>query len=323
MSEPPAEDDVRAAVREALGSPPRELTLRPVVGGASRDIWMVVADGRKLVLRRDPAGAGEERGSRATEFALLRAVHAAGVPVPEPLLLEPAGGRFGTAGFLLEWVEGEAVPPRILRAVPERFVPELAAALARVHAVDAAGLLPAPAGHPAEAAIGLWEPLLREVGERSPVIELGLRWLRTRMPEPVSVPLALVHGDFRMGNLVASPIGLAGVLDWEFAHLGDPAEDVGWLCVRTWRFGADALAAGGVASLADFLAAYEAAGGAVLEPERVRWWEAFGYVKWAIMCVKQVELHLSGEAPSLEKASLGRRIPEIEHDLLALIEEAG
>jgi aminoglycoside phosphotransferase (APT) family kinase protein len=109
------------------------------------------------------------------------------------------------------------------------------------------------------------------------------------------------------------------VIDWELCHAGDPAEDVGWLCIRSWRFGNDALPVAGVGQLEPFLAAYEAAGGVRPDAERLRWWEAFGNVKWAIICARQAHDHLVGDRPSLELASLGRRICEPEWDLLELV----
>jgi aminoglycoside phosphotransferase (APT) family kinase protein len=130
-----------------------------------------------------------------------------------------------------------------------------------------------------------------------------------------------VHGDFRLGNFIVDTDGLAAVIDWELSHLGDPAEDIGWLCIRSWRFGNDELAVAGVGVLADFLRDYEAAGGTPVDPERVRYWEVFGNVKWAAICARQAHDHLEGIRRSHELASLGRRICEPEWDMLQLIRE--
>ena len=162
-----------------------------------------------------------------------------------------------------------------------------------------------------------WERQLDLIGEPLPAVELGLRWLRANLPP--AAELALVHGDFRLGNFIVSERGLEAVIDWELAHLGDPAEDIGWLSVRSWRFGNDQLPVAGLGGLEDFLAAYEAAGGRAPEPERLRFWEAFGNLKWAVICARQAYDHRSGERRSHELASLGRRICEPEWDLLELI----
>jgi aminoglycoside phosphotransferase (APT) family kinase protein len=261
------------------------------------------------------------------EFALITRANEAGVPVPAPLALEPAGGRLGTAGMLMSFVPGTSVAPRILRK-PEydrargALTAQLADALARIHSIDPAtltGVLPVPDGDPALAQISEWERQLDEIGEPLPAVELGLRWLRANAPEPVEP--RLVHGDFRLGNFIVDEQGLAAVIDWELAHLGDPAEDIGWLCIRSWRFGNDDLRVAGVGDLDEFAAAYEAAGGAPVERDRVRYWEAFGNVKWAVICARQAHDHLTGVRRSHELASLGRRICEPEWDLLKLVRE--
>src|SRR5262249_30611426 len=132
---------------------------------------------------------------------------------------------------------------------------------------------------------------------------------------------SLVHGDFRLGNFIADENGLGAVIDWELAHLGDPVEDVGWLCIRSWRFGNDAKPVAGMGDLDGFLAAYEQAGGPALARDRVRYWEVFGNVKWAVICARQARDHLTGVRRSHELASLGRRVCEPEWDMLELIRD--
>ncbi len=306
------------------GLDPGEIEIAPIPGGASRETWLIEGERGSWVLRRDPKGSvslvpiGEEFG------LIERAAHA-GVPVPAPLALEPDGGRFGTPGMLMSFVAGTSVAPRILRK-PEferaraRLTAQLGEALARIHAIDPSGLdglLPASAGDPALAQIEEWERQLDEIGEPLPAVELGLRWLRANPPQ--SADPRLVHGDFRLGNFIVDEDGLAAVIDWELAHLGDPAEDIGWLCIRSWRFGNDELPVAGVGGLDELIEAYEAAGGEPAERDRVRYWEAFGNVKWAIICARQAHDHLSGVRRSHELASLGRRICEPEWDLLQLV----
>jgi aminoglycoside phosphotransferase (APT) family kinase protein len=197
---------------------------------------------------------------------------------------------------------------------------QLGEALARIHAIEPGthdGVLPGPADDPAVAQIAEWERQLDEIGEPLPAVELGLRWLRANAPEPAEP--RLVHGDFRLGNFIVDPDGLAAVIDWELAHLGDPAEDIGWLCIRSWRFGNDEEPVAGVGQLDEFVSAYEAAGGAPVDRERVRYWEAFGNVKWAVICARQAHDHLTGVRRSHELASLGRRVCEPEWDLLQLM----
>ena len=318
-----------------------DLTLTSVPGGASRETWLVQGERERWVLRRDPVGS-LSLVPIAEEFALIDLARAAGVRVPEPIALEPAGGRFGSAGMLMSFVQGTSVAPRILRK-PEfdvarsKLTAQLAEALARIHSIDPEvleGVLPpretggssaSPAEplrstDPAFAQISEWERQLDEIGEPLPTVELGLRWLRANAPVPAE--LRLVHGDFRLGNFIVDADGLAAVIDWELAHLGDPAEDIGWLCIRSWRFGNDDRRVAGIGDLDEFVAAYEAAGGAPVDRDRVRYWEAFGNAKWAVICARQAHDHLRGMRRSHELASLGRRICEPEWDLLELMKEA-
>ena len=320
---------VRAVLDELLDGEPGQVELSAIPGGASRETWLVkVAEGggreRRWALRRDPKGSVSLVPIRE-EFSLITRAAEAGVPVPEPLAFEPEGGRFDSPGMLMSFVEGTSVAPRILRK-PEyegaraRLTPQLAEALARIHSIDPAqlgGALPEPQGDLAVLQIEEWERQLDEIGEPLPAVELGLRWLRANVPDPAEP--TLVHGDFRLGNFIVDDEGLAAVIDWELAHLGDPAEDVGWLCIRSWRFGNDDQPVAGVGGLDEFLAAYESAGGAAMDPDRIRYWEAFGNVKWAVICARQANDHLTGVRRSHELASLGRRVCEPEYDLLQLV----
>jgi aminoglycoside phosphotransferase (APT) family kinase protein len=321
------EQALTAGVAEVLaevgGTDPGEVSLTPIPGGASRETWLVEAGGR-FVLRRDPPGA-ESLVSQEQEFELVRRAARAGVPVPSPLAFEPLGGRFQTAGVLMAHVAGESVGPRLLRRpeyerARELLPAQLAPAAAAIHSLGPKaldGVLPPPPDDPALAQIDQWERQLDEVGEPLPAVELGLRWLRRNRPAPEAP--ALVHGDFRLGNFIVAADGLAAVIDWELAHLGDPVEDLGWLCIRSWRFGNDELPVAGVGEVDPFVGAYQAAGGRPVERDRLRFWEAFGNVKWAVICARQAHDHLTGLRRSHELASLGRRICEPEWDLLELI----
>jgi aminoglycoside phosphotransferase (APT) family kinase protein len=320
-------EELAAGVREVLaehGANPGELTLARIPGGASRETWLAEGEDGRWVLRRDPRGT-VSLVPMEDEFALISSAAAAGTPVPEPLAFEPDGGRFGSPGLLMAHVDGTSVAPRILRK-PEfetaraQLTPQLGEALARIHAIDPAtldGVLPEAGGNPAIDQLEEWERQLDELGEPLPAVELGLRWLRANAPAPAEP--RLVHGDFRLGNFIVDERGLAAVIDWELAHLGDPAEDIGWLCIRSWRFGNDNRPVAGLGQLGEFASAYEAAGGDPVDVERVRYWETFGNVKWAVICARQAQDHMTGVRRSHELASLGRRVCEPEWDLLRLV----
>jgi len=302
-------------------------------GGASRQTWSfdaVVAGTRhELILRRDPPSLADGKGEaersaaldRSTEFHVLRAAWQAGVRAPEVLFeLRPDDG-LGEA-FVMRRIGGTAIARKLLRDPPyetarRKIAGQLGEILARIHAVDPANLPPLDRREAADHIAGL-RGLLDRLGTSQPVFELALSWLDRRRPPRTDRPV-LVHGDYRTGNYLADESGVTAILDWEGAHLGDPIEDLGWLCVKSWRFGAIDKPAGGFGSRETLWRAYEQAGGGKVDPARAHWWEVFGTVRWGIICHTQAWKHLSGAQKSMELASIGRRAVETEVDLLQLL----
>jgi aminoglycoside phosphotransferase (APT) family kinase protein len=328
----------RAAGRH-FGAEARITGLSRESGGASRQTWSfdALVEGRSepLILRRDPPGIAEGKPGkgerekqasldRATEFRVLRAAFKAGVRAPEVLFeLLPEDG-LGEA-YVMRRIAGTAIARKLLRDPPyaqarRKIAPQLGEILARIHAVDRASLPPLAHREAADHIAGLRQ-VLDTLGEPQPVFELALAWLDRRRPAPAREPV-LVHGDYRTGNYLADESGVTAILDWEGAHLGDPVEDLGWLCVKSWRFGAVDRPAGGFGRREELWAAYERAGGARVDPARAHWWEVFGTARWGIICHTQAYKHLSGAQKSMELASIGRRAVETEVDLLQLLKTA-
>ena len=315
-------DDWAATIGERLGGRVRDL--HRLSGGASRvtsafDLETGAgpdAGVRPLILqvdRGDPAaGAGKVR----LERALLEAAGAAAVPVPAVVAMGQ-GDAVGSAWLVVERFEGETIPRKILRdpewaGARRALTQQCGSTLAAIHTIDPDAVEGLPRADPLRDPL----PLLDALHEIRPALELGARWLAAHRPDDGA--RVTVHGDFRLGNLLVGPEGLRGVLDWELAHGGDPAEDIGWLCAPAWRFGGEGEVAG-VGSLDELLAAYAAAGGAPIDPVRVHWWEVYATVKWATICALQASAHLSGATRSVELAAIGRRVCESEWDLFALL----
>lgn len=298
--------------------------VEPLSGGASRQTWRVQVHGgdghpHELVLR---TGAGQENSaSMELEAASLRAAAAAGMPVPSVLHASDDPAALGCRYLISTHVAGEAIPRRILRSTSgdarRRLLAQCAAALAALHAADPDGI----GGLPADDPLVLWQDWMDALGQPSAVFEIALRCLTAHRPQPGGT--AVVHGDFRLGNLIVDSSGLAAVLDWELVHRGDPLEDLGWFCVRAWRFGEDTSAAGGLGSIEDFVAGYERAGGAHVDRDALGWWLVFGTLRWGVICQRQAHRHLSGQQRSVELAAIGRRVCENEWDLLQLLAERG
>ena len=304
-------------------------------GGASRQTWSfdAVVDGTRheLILRRDPPTLGLPRSKaetdrsasidRATEFRVLRAAFQASVRAPEVLFELTPGDGLGE-GFVMRRIGGTAIARKLLRDSPyeaarKKIASQLGEILAHLHAVPVAGLPPLTRREAADHIAGQ-RRALDLLDRPQPVFELALSWLDRRKPAPTAEPV-LVHGDYRTGNYLADESGVTAILDWEGAHLGDPIEDLGWLCVKSWRFGAVDKPAGGFGSREELWSAYECAGGIKVDPARAHWWEVFGTVRWGIICHNQAWRHLSGAIKSMELASIGRRAVETEVDLLQLL----
>lgn len=311
--------DLAAALRGALGTVTIE-SLTRLSGGASRETWSfdaVSASGSRaeLVLRRDPPGRPSEPGAMSREARVISGARAAGLAVPEVLLSTDEPDLWGTAGLVMRRVAGETIARRILRDAAHRearkvLVRQAGQFAAGLHALDVPVDLPTP-----DPVAGL-RAQLATFGQASPVFDLALRTLEASPPAPREP--VIVHGDLRLGNLIVGPDSLRAVIDWELVHAGSPAEDLGWFCVKAWRFGVDAAAAG-LGSREELLAAYRAAGGADITPGELRWWEILGTLRWGVMCMSQAWAHLSGAHRSVELAAVGRRVCEQEWDLLLLL----
>lgn len=301
-------DEVRDLLRQALGA--RSIDgLVQLSGGASRETWSFDADGRPLILQRDRPGGGLRQVPAPVEANLLRAAARAGVPVPA--LVEN-----GPTWFVVERIDGETIARRILRDddfAPARqaFAAECGRIAAAVHAIpvaDAEGLV--------EQGLSDLRQRFEAFGRSLPAFELAFRWLAAN--DPGHGRVGVVHGDFRLGNMIIRPDGIHALLDWEMAHLGDPVEDLGFLCVRSWRFGGPGRV-GGIGEADELLDAYAAAGGPVVTPDELRWWEVFGNLRWGVIALQQLETHLSGAQRSVELAAIGRRVFEVEQDVLLLL----
>ncbi|MDJ0942179.1 MAG: phosphotransferase family protein [Kiloniellales bacterium] len=324
---------LEAFLAEAAGaSAARVVSDSQLTGGAIQDNRLLVVEfdggrlaGRQeLVLRRDaPSGVAVSHG-KAEEFALLTAAFAAGVTVPEPLFLSldrALGGPF----YVMRKVEGEAQGHRLVRepallgdgaAVAERLGEELG----KIHGITPPcpdlDFLPLPEGSPALAAVAAYRSHLDALEWWDPALEWGLRWCELNAPPERE--LVLVHQDFRTGNYMVDGGRLTAVLDWEFCAWGDPMSDLGWFCAKCWRFGRDALEAGGIGPREAFYRGYRRVSGREIDHEAVAYWEVMAHLRWAVIALQQGQRHASGAEESLDLALTGRRAETLAWEILRL-----
>jgi aminoglycoside phosphotransferase (APT) family kinase protein len=312
-------------VSTALGVDAAIENLRALTGGASRSTWAFDAitpeERRALILRIGPPD--DVHASMELEARVQAVAAAAGTPVPHVLVADNSAAALGNPFLICEEVEGETIARRIDRQLEKaggqtarsRLLSQCAQALAAIHRADADDPELATQDQLAE-----WRSRLDAMGDTTATFEWAFRWLAANRPAPS--PPHLVHGDYRMGNLIVDGSDLAAVLDWELVHVGEVYEDLAWFCIRAWRFGAPAdRAAGGLGSVEDFLCGYEQAGGTAVDRAAFHWWLVLATLRWGVICRYQAERHLSGQTRSVELAAIGRRVCETEWDVLNLLDK--
>jgi aminoglycoside phosphotransferase (APT) family kinase protein len=251
-----------------------------------------------------------------TEADVMRACGRAGLLVPD-VLVDDDGTLLGTAGLVMTRVDGETLARRILRddefaRARTALVDDLGRFLAGLHAIDPSEV---PGAVEADSLTQYWNAY-GVLEDRSATFEKAYEWLVGNRPPRTAT--TLVHGDLRLGNIIVGPDGLAAAIDWELVHVGDPLEDLGWLCVKAWRFGAP-LEVGGLGTIDELVRAYEAAGGRTVDREALHWWLVAKTLQWGVGCMGQAAAHLTGAVRSVELAAIGRRVAEQEWDLIELL----
>jgi len=298
-----------------------------LTAGAHQETWAFAASGAAgavpLILRRLSADAAprEMTIDPESEAQLIRRAGACGVPVAAVRHILAPEDDLGR-GFLAERVAGESLAPRILRDpafadIRPRLALQCGAIAARIHAMPTDKLPPLRTRFAAAQLDELYA-LYQSFGGGSPVFEAAFRWLRDHLPKQAETP-RLVHGDFRNGNLIVGADGVRAVLDWELAHLGDPAEDLGWITVNSWRFGAIDQPVGGFGSVEQMLEGYRGAGGAAIDLATVRYWRTLGSLRWGLICRSMAQPPRPGLPIAVERAMIGRRVSETELDLLDIL----
>ena len=296
--------------------------LIPLTGGASADInRIILANDDELIVRRT---LSQEKSVMAIpkilEAKIQKVVKKNGAPVPAIIFEFSEGEEIGE-GYVMEAISGETIPRKILR--DEKFATargklpfEIGKSLAKIHQTQLDDLKALDQVTFTDSLEKLFQVYL-SFNQSQPVFDLAFKWLEAQ--ELTDYGNVLVHGDFRFGNFIISEENLESIIDWELAHIGNPMEDLGWLCVRSWRFGNVEKRVGGLGDIKDLIAGYESNSDIKIDESQLDIWQLYGSLRWGIICMMQTFAHLSGMVNSVEKAAIGRRVSETEFDLMNMI----
>ena len=298
--------------------------LEPLTGGASKEIWKFevsdVKQSTKMILRRGSGIEGPLAIKTADEARIQKEVIKVGAPVPIILAVSKNEEELGDS-YIMHFVEGESIARKILRDKEyKKALPILAyqcgEAIAKIHNVDINNFSFLPK-KPAEDQLEDLYSTYQSFEQPSPVFEYAYLWLKEQ--DFGNFQESLVHGDFRLGNIIVNADGLQSIIDWELAHIGNPLQDLGWVCGNSWRFGKNDKVVGGFGELEDLLEGYNSISKLKVNKEMVRCWQVFGTFRWGVICLIQAYAHLNGTINSIEKAAIGRRVSETEIDIVDLL----
>lgn len=328
MDEGLSEQKLAVFCSKALGMGGQLSGVKRLSGGASMESWAFSYGGEEFVLRRLPAGISpDDDGLRgvplATQADVIDLAIQSGVTAPTVRARLSPEDSLGE-GFIMDKAEGETLPHKILgnpdfAEAQRKLTNQCAAELWNIHNIDPINVQDAPEYFSPLDLIDLQKDKYDEIGSAIPIYEYAFHWLKENAPDGGTKKL--VHGDFRMGNLMIAPSGISAVLDWELARLGDPVQDLAYLCTPSWRFGHYEKVAGGFDTAEAFLAAYAQHSGEAVDPDRFRFWLIYSTVWWGVACMVMGEIWRTGADRSLERTVIGRRVSEVEIDLALLFED--
>ena len=308
----------------AVGIEGKVSNLEPLTGGASKEIWKFEVSkdkqSTKMILRRGSGIEGPLAIKTADEARIQKEVIKVGAPVPTILAVSKNEEELGDS-YIMNFVEGESIARKILRDKEyKKALPVLAyqcgEAIARIHNVDIDNFSFLPK-KPAEDQLEDLYSTYQSFEQPSPVFEYTYLWLKEQ--DFSNFQESLVHGDFRLGNIIVNGEGLQSIIDWELAHIGNPLQDLGWVCGNSWRFGKNDKVVGGFGELEDLLKGYNSISKFQVNNEMVKCWQVFGTFRWGVICLIQAYAHLNGTINSIEKAAIGRRVSETEIDIVDLL----
>lgn len=308
------------ALTQVLGGP---VSLSPVANGQSNPTWFVDQGERRLVLRKKPRGAVlASAHAIEREYRVMAALADSGVPVPRMVMLEEGAEVLGTPFYLMERLEGQVSEESALPDVPADLrrgvYTDAARILAALHRVDwsAAGLEDFGRHENYYARqVRRWSRQWEASKTREDAeIDALSTWFAQNTPEDSGT--CIVHGDYRIGNLMVAPDGgsISGVLDWELSTLGDPLSDLAHF-VMFWSLAPDEL--GGLAGLPlddlglptprAFVDQYREAGGT--EAQLTPFHRAFAFYRMSVIFEGITARAKAGQAAHSDAVAVGALAP--------------
>jgi len=303
----PLADRFLAYLGERWGTPVTLRTLEQIPGGASRETYRIRVEAggqvRGLILRRDPKTSLIDT-ERSLEYRTYEAVHAAGFPVPAPLMLEEDPQYLERPFSVMAEIPGCETSVAALKDPAQAPMRETVGrnmwtllgrlAATSVQSLGVADFMAVPA-HPAARELDYWAGVIQADAQHpQPVAAATIRWLRSNLPAP-GPRLALVHGDYRTGNFLYAPDGtITGVLDWEMAHIGDPLEDLAWSLDPLWAWPERHLA-GGLLPRETAIRLWESTSGMAVDRVAFNWWQVFASLKGLAIWISSTEDFMNGE----------------------------
>ena len=236
-------------------------------GGSSNESWKITLNTRenkkKIVFRRTPGGNLKDEESNnfvdiVDEAKVMNIANDYNVPVPK--IIKVINNNNIGKGFFMDFIEGETLGNRIVNSdkfkiIRPRLAKKCGEIIANIHKIPISKFDNIKTSE-AEDELLKYEEVYRTHNQDIPVFEYTISWLKDNIPKKITKKL--IHGDFRNGNLIISNDNLiSGVLDWELFHLGDPYEDLSWICVNSWRFNKIELPVGGFGEREDMYISYD------------------------------------------------------------------
>lgn len=315
-------------LQQNLGLIPHEIQLKKMSGGAIQENWLVQSEDFALVLRKNAESSVEASSDREQEFLLLDRLYHFGIKVPEPLYFKKSPNFLNSDFFIMKKIEGVTEGHKLVRIAEEekrkKITQDIGKQLALIHAIQSDDvlekLLPKPdKDQYLENKLKDFLDQLDHLKRHRPILEYAIQWMFNNLPKVDD--LVLVHGDYRIGNIMINDDQISGILDWEFTQWGDRREDLGWFTSKCWRFGQDENIAGGIGSYKDFAKAYAEISDIYIPEFEMKFWHVLSHVRWAIIAMQQSDRNNEMDTPSLELALTEFLVPRLEKNILEILGE--